>query len=156
MFSHKNKIKIFIFVNLKLILPCCPFNNRFPVLIILKILFSIILCVVLIFRAFVPRVPRHRHYQGDPTADCLPQHQQDQRGFWLGTPSSGDSAWQRCPQRQPRAISWSEHPMAGAAGRPRQWHAGAADPGAVQVPGGRPARGEAGAQRDVTWGEINK
>lgn len=104
-------------------------------------IFTVLMFVVSTLRATVPRLPRHRHHQGDPTADSLPQHQQDQRGLRVGAPSSGGRAWERRPQGQPGAITWPEHPVAGAASRPGQRRAGAADPGAVQVPGGEPAGG---------------
>lgn len=108
-------------------------------------IFTVLMFVVSTLRASVPRLPRHRHYQGDPTADSLPQHQQDQRGLRVGAPSSGGRAWERRPQGQPGAITWPEHPVAGAASCPGQRRAGAADPGAVQVPGGEPAGGGGGA-----------
>lgn len=113
--------------------------------------FTVLMSVMSTRRASLPRLPRHRHHQGDPTADCLPQHQQDQCGLRVGAPSSG-RAWKRRPQGQPGAITWPEHPVAGAASRPGQRRAGADDPGAVQVPGGEPAGGGGALHEEKSMG----
>lgn len=111
--------------------------------------FALFISPVLTLRTSVPRVPRHRHHQGDQTTDSLPQHQQNQRGLRLWGPSAGGGDWEWSPPGQPRTVAWSEHPVAGARNSPGKRRAGAADHRAVQVPGGELGGGQ-GRGREAT------